>query len=169
MRRRKEPLKELLRTGSKEKEKEKKRTPLGRGWQRVKVNSDDASALSVKEASVRCDLMSDELQEIEIAVWAWKALVQGRIFTFTSRMKRMALRIPAARRLNKTDDDDRVRTVLNLRQRAMASVVLNALIEPSTHRKQQLNEIARGCGALRINPPAVSQADSRLLDVRLRF
>eukprot|EP00755_Sulcionema_specki_P027840 Sspe_Gene.88610::Locus_60580_Transcript_3_5_Confidence_0.286_Length_3596::g.88610::m.88610 len=106
-------------------------------------------SLAEDEAVKRCDVVEAELQELEVAIWAWRALLDGRLFCFQSRMKRLELQLPSTRRRVKENEELR-ESVLNHRQRAMASVILHALADPSTHRRQQLEEIFRGAGSLRV-------------------
>eukprot|EP01064_Diplonema_japonicum_P010231 TRINITY_DN17552_c0_g1_i1.p1 TRINITY_DN17552_c0_g1~~TRINITY_DN17552_c0_g1_i1.p1 ORF type:complete len:190 (+),score=39.82 TRINITY_DN17552_c0_g1_i1:54-572(+) len=142
---------------------------LGNENEALKV---DAAGIAVEEGGARCDILSDESREIEVAQWAWKALKQERIFCFNSRMRCLALSLPSGHLALHNESDGRA-SVLDHRQRAMASVVLHALTEASTHRRHQLEEVNHGAGSLRIpsldNPSDQPAQASRMLDVRLRW
>eukprot|EP01060_Flectonema_neradi_P033941 TRINITY_DN5819_c0_g2_i1.p1 TRINITY_DN5819_c0_g2~~TRINITY_DN5819_c0_g2_i1.p1 ORF type:complete len:181 (+),score=32.52 TRINITY_DN5819_c0_g2_i1:42-545(+) len=114
-----------------------------------------AGPLMVQEAGERCDILTDECRQHDVARWAYIALQEGRIFSFNSRMRRLELELPAALEHKRDQDAEKSEarmSVLDHRQRAMASVVLHALTDPSTNRRHQLEDIYSGTGAIRIPP-----------------
>ena len=120
---------------------------------REEVSETVTGPLLVQEAGERCDILTDESRQNDVARWAWKALQEERIFSFNSRMRRLELELPAAlehKRDTEVEKSEARMPVLDHRQRAMASVVLHALTDPSTNRRHQLEDILSGIGAIRI-------------------
>eukprot|EP01059_Diplonema_ambulator_P030228 TRINITY_DN5085_c2_g1_i1.p1 TRINITY_DN5085_c2_g1~~TRINITY_DN5085_c2_g1_i1.p1 ORF type:complete len:195 (+),score=29.51 TRINITY_DN5085_c2_g1_i1:61-645(+) len=119
----------------------------------------DAAGLAVEEAGIRCEIQAEEGSEIEVALWAWKALRENRMFCFHSRMRCLQLSLPSGNLTHGANAAARA-SVLDHRQRAMASVVLNALTDPSIHHRHQLEEVFKGAGSLQI-PPLYDPIDMR--------
>eukprot|EP01062_Namystynia_karyoxenos_P011667 TRINITY_DN14190_c0_g1_i1.p1 TRINITY_DN14190_c0_g1~~TRINITY_DN14190_c0_g1_i1.p1 ORF type:complete len:247 (+),score=56.25 TRINITY_DN14190_c0_g1_i1:89-742(+) len=146
---------------------------------RARIPAELAEPLRGLEEAARGAILQEQAEEAEVAKWAYLALKANRIWTFNSRITKLELGLVgkgAPGRGSPHEPQEVRNTVLDSRQRYMASVVLDRLTEPSVHRRQQLEEMFRGAGALEPRLPDSLPRDTAVyfnkgpaLDVCLRW